>query len=233
MNVPTNPVSVSTKTRPCFAFFDVDETLIALKSMFDFFPFWCDRQMLPELRQRFDAAFAEARFEGQSREQLNRLYYGFFQMVPLLTLKAAGQEWFEERFCRHRPPYNEHVVAELKAHQKAGETPVFVSGSMLPLLEPLATALRVEHCLCSTLRVDERGRLTGDIESPQTIGRGKAEAIRTFLQQHNAFTQDCYAYGDDISDLPMLETVGNAIVVGELRELTALAASRGWRHLRA
>lgn len=233
MNGLTGLASVAMKPGQRYAFFDVDETLIALKSMFDFFPFWCDRQKDPELRQRFDAAFAEARGEGQSREQLNRLYYSFFQLVPMGTLKAAGKEWFEDRFCGQRPPYVGRVVAQLKAHQKAGETPVLVSGSMLPLLEPLAMTLQVKHCLCTKLRVDAQDRLTGDIESPQTIGRGKAEAIRTFLQQNNGIAQDCYAYGDDVSDLPMLEAVGKAVAVGGVSELTVLAVSRGWRHLDA
>ncbi|OWJ97798.1 hypothetical protein B6S59_02260 [Pseudomonas sp. A46] len=216
----------------CFAFFDVDETLITLKSMFDFFPFWCERQKSPELRQRFDAAFAEAREEARSREHLNRLYYGFFQLESMSALEAAGREWFESRFCGLRSPYIEQVVAQLKAHQKAGEVPVLVSGSMLPLLEPLAISLQVEHCLCTKLMVDAYGRLTGDIESPQTIGQGKAEAIRVFLQQNNGAAQDCYAYGDDVSDLPMLEAVGKPVAVGGVSELTVLAVSRGWRHLR-
>ncbi|MCO6058337.1 HAD-IB family hydrolase [Pseudomonas sp. MOB-449] len=228
-----NLVCRSTKSGKRYAFFDVDETLISLKSMFDFFPFWCNRQKTPELRKRFDKAFAEARSEGQSREQLNRLYYRFFQLVPMRTLKDAGREWFEDRFCGRRPPYVERVVAQLKAHQRLGDTPVFVSGSMLPLLEPLATALQVEHCLCTKLTVDVQGRLTGDIESPQTIGRGKSDAIMTFLQQNNGVAQDCYAYGDDVSDLPMLEAVGNAVAVGDVSELTILAVSRGWSHLHA
>jgi len=29
------------KPKLCFAFFDVDDTLIRIKSMFDFYHFWC------------------------------------------------------------------------------------------------------------------------------------------------------------------------------------------------
>lgn len=215
-----------------YAFFDVDETLISIKSIFDFLPFWCDRQVRSDLRQRFDSAFISARAEGQSREQLNRLYYGFFEQVLLRDLHAAGQEWFEDRFKCHRPPYIDRVITQLRAHQDVGVAPVFVSGSMLPLIQPLADELGVEHCLCTRLVVDAQGRLTGAIELPQTIGRGKADALRSFLYQQGVRPQDCYAYGDDISDLAMLEAVGTAVAVGATTELTMLAEARGWGHLR-
>lgn len=215
-----------------YAFFDVDETLISIKSMFDFFPFWCYRQAKSDLQQNFDSAFISARAEGQSREQLNRLYYSFFEQVLLRDLQISGQEWFEDRFKASTPPYIECVITQLRAHQDAGVTPVFVSGSMLPLLQPLANDLGVEHCLCTRLIVDTQGRLTGAIERPQTIGGGKADALKSFLDQQEARAQDCYAYGDDISDLAMLEAVGLAVAVGGTTELTTLAKNRGWSHLR-
>lgn len=230
MNRPPNSGLTQRPLR--YAFFDVDETLISIKSMFDFLPFWCDRQTGSDLKQRFDSAFISARAEGQSREQLNRLYYGFFEQVLLRDLQAAGQEWFEDRFKCHRPPYIERVVTQLRAHQDVGVAPVFVSGSMLPLIQPLADELGVEHCLCTRLVVDAQGRLTGAIERPQTIGRGKADALKFFLDQQGARAQDCYAYGDDISDLAMLEAVGMAVAVGATTDLTTLAGARGWGHLR-
>ncbi|MFZ6047783.1 HAD family hydrolase [Pseudomonas sp. CR3202] len=225
--------SVAHDSRKCFAFFDVDETIISLKSMFDFFPFWCGRKNDQKLCRRFQAAFAQARAEGLSREELNRLYYRFFHGVSLQVLEVAGREWFEDRFCVSRPPYIEHVVAQLKVHQRSGDIPVFVSGSMLPLLEPLARALNVEHCLCTKLQVDTDGRLTGEIDLPQTIGQGKVEAIASFLQQENGLAQNCFGYGDDISDSPMLEAVGNAVAIGDDGELIALASVRGWKRLPA
>lgn len=72
---------------------------------------------------------------------------GFLAGAPLQDLTLAGQEWFERRFGGERPPYLAPVVARLKAHRAAGIEPVFVSGSMLPLLSPLAAELGVSHCL--------------------------------------------------------------------------------------
>jgi hypothetical protein len=39
---------------------------------------------------------------------------------------------------------------------------------------------------------------------------------------------DCYAYSDSITDLPMLEAVGNPTVVNPDRALRKIAVERGW-----
>jgi phosphoserine phosphatase len=72
------------------------------------------------------------------------------------------------------------------------------------------------------------GVYTGEILAPQTIGLGKAEAIREFLRGTGARAEDCYAYGDDISDLPMLQEVGYPRVISGGRGLESCARKRGW-----
>ena len=69
---------------------------------------------------------------------------------------------------------------------------------------------------------------TGNILPPQTIGSGKADAINEFLQRMQSDSNDCFAYGDDISDVPMLESVGHPIAVDGGRRLTEYAKTMGW-----
>lgn len=214
-----------------FAFFDVDDTLIDIKSMFDFFPFWCAESGMPQLAARFESGFAHARAIGKTREELNRLYYRFFRGVSLAELRAMGNKWFVRRFRQGPSPYNDDTVARLKAHRADGVSPVFVSGSMLPLLQPIADDLDVAHCLCTQLLMDSRGVLTGEIGRPQTIGAGKAAALLSFLRMQGAQAKHCFAYGDDPSDVPMLEAVGHPVAVGHGAELLALAEKRGWAQL--
>jgi HAD superfamily hydrolase (TIGR01490 family) len=214
-----------------FAFFDVDETLISLKSMFDFLPRWSAQRGASQQTQELTATLERARASGTSREELNRLYYRGFRGASLAELTAAGRRWFEERFERGEPPYHREVVARLIQHRVDGIEPVLVSGSMPPLLQPIAEQLGVPHCLCTQLRCDERGVLTGEIGAPQTIGAGKATALRAFLAHHGAEARDCFAYGDDVSDAPMLEAVGAAVAVGASPALIALAQQRGWARL--
>lgn len=218
-------------TGPRFAFFDVDETLIAFKSMFDFFPFWCEHTGQPTLEAQFERAFAKARTSGTPREALNRLYYRFFRGASISKLDAMGVRWFLDRFTNTPSPYQSRVVERLHAHRIAGVEPVLVSGSMLPLLRPIAQQLQVKHILCTRLLSDVSGRLTGEIGTPQTIGDGKAAAVRQFLAQQDGAAAGSFAYGDDITDTPMLRAVGHAVVVGVQPELLELCRQRAWSHL--
>lgn len=219
-----------------YAFFDVDDTLIRIKSMFDFFPFWCDRQGQPDQLSPFLTAFAEAAAQHQPREALNRLYYRFFAGAPQDRLIEAGELWAAQRFGMSEPDpamLVQPVLARLRAYQAQGVTPVLVSGSMPALLAPLGRRLGVEHWLCTRQEVDDRGILTGRILPPQTIGAGKAEAIAAFLAAHGAAAADCLAYGDDLSDAPMLEAVGHPVAVIGSPALADLARRRGWPTLAA
>jgi HAD superfamily hydrolase (TIGR01490 family) len=214
-----------------FAFFDVDETLISMKSMFDFFPYWCAHQGTPDLERHFHRSFARARAQQWTRVQLNQLYYSFFEDAELAAVQAVGQRWYQERFEVQRPPVVSATIARLREHEAQGIEPVFVSGSMQPLLRPIASSLGVHFILCARPRVDPTGRFTGELDPPQTIGAGKAVALTRFLHLHAAAASDCFAYGDDISDVPMLEAVGHPVTVGNNEELRAFGRAHGWAHL--
>ncbi|CAH0529998.1 HAD family hydrolase [Vibrio hippocampi] len=211
------------------AFFDVDETLIHTKSMFDFYEFWCKKIGQGDLFKRYNAKLNTDRAAGVVREQLNREYYQQFEGQRYQTLESVGQEWFQS--CCDDSFFLERSVTALKEHQRAGHQVVFVSGSMCPILEPIAQFLNVEHILCTSLILDQEGMLTGQIGKPQTIGKGKKVAMSDFCQTHHIDLNHCYAYGDDISDVDMLEATGNPICVGENPHLLRHAKQHGWKTL--
>lgn len=75
------------------------------------------------------------------------------------------------------------------------------------------------------------GKYTGRFETPQTIGDGKATAIAEFLAHRVVRAEDCWAFGDDVSDVPMLSAVGHPVAVIGDRALDSVARSRGWHRL--
>lgn len=217
-----------------YAFFDVDDTLIRIKSMFDFFPFWCELHAMPETQDEFNAAFERAFAVGRRREELNRLYYRFFAGINEVDLKAAGRLWVTRRFGVQglaETMIFPEVVDRLRAHRASGVSPVFVSGSFPALLTPLAKRMGADHILCTRQETTSDGTLTGEILHPQTIGAGKAEAIAEFLQQRGSDPRTCFAYGDDLSDRAMLDAVGHPVAVIGAPELADLARTQGWECL--
>ncbi|HLN25283.1 MAG TPA: HAD-IB family hydrolase [Patescibacteria group bacterium] len=211
-----------------FAFFDVDDTLISIKSMFSFQAYWYAIAGDPRGRSLFEDEMNRLRGEQVSWEVLNRRYYAYFAGREVAAVERIAAGWFSH-VERTTPGglYLPTVVARLQAHKARGEVPVFVSGSFPALLAPVAARLGVEVMLATTLET-AGGRYTGAILPPQTIGEGKAEAIRAMLARTGVAAECCYGYGDDISDLPMLLAVGHPIVVRGGRGLEAEGERRGW-----
>ncbi|MGE5505033.1 MAG: HAD family hydrolase [Actinomycetota bacterium] len=217
---------------PYYAFFDVDDTLISIKSMFRFQEFWYAATGDRAGQDAFAGEFAALRAAGAAREELNRRYYAHFAGRSAAAVAECAERWFAHVEATTPGLWHAPVVARLKAHQAAGIEAVFVSGSFPALLEPVARRLSVGHLLCTTME-QAGGRFTGAILPPQTIGDGKARAVAGFLARTHADPAGCFAYGDDISDLPMLAAVGHPTAVRGCARLAGEAKARGWEVLAA
>lgn len=209
------------------AFFDVDETVIRVKSMFEFLRYWLAvngddgsayRAANSELRSMADS--------GVHRTHINRAYYGHFAGAAVGDVRRAGARWYAE--YRDRP--DAFVTAALRAideHRRAGAAVVLVSGSFRPVLEPLADDLGADAILCTEPEVGEDGRYTGRVERPM-IGDGKARAVADHIAALGIAAGRCAAYADHASDLDMLHVVGRPTVVGDDPVLRDHAAREGW-----
>ncbi|WP_326596669.1 HAD family hydrolase [Streptomyces sp. NBC_01803] len=209
------------------AFFDVDETLLNVKSMFHFLRYWMARQ--GDDGSAHDAVMAEVRAQadgGVPRTEINRRYYRRFAGVDHEELTRAGHEWYEE-YRAGRTAVVVSAWAAASRHKGAGDTVVLVSGSFRGLLEPMAEDLGADVILCSEPIVGPDGRLTGEIERPM-IGPNKAAAVRFTMAGLGLGPDDCACYGDHSSDLDMLMAVGNPVVVGADPVLIGQAQSLDW-----
>ncbi|HBR1220394.1 HAD-IB family hydrolase [Klebsiella quasipneumoniae subsp. similipneumoniae] len=206
------------------AFFDVDETLITGKSMFLFlhryaeeYPLQCGLTAAAIVRQL--QALSEA---GQPREAINRYYYSLFRHESRPRVRAVAERLYREGGYG----FHHEVVARLRQHQARGDDVVFVSGSMTDILWPAMAALGVEHALCSEpVVVDDS--YTGELWRT-AIGEHKATHAQCYAQKQGQPLAACYAFGDHISDLPLLTVVGHPCAVNPCPGLLAEAQRRGW-----
>ncbi|MFD7442864.1 HAD family hydrolase [Streptomyces sp. NPDC059909] len=207
------------------AFFDVDETLIDVKSMFSFLEF----HLADPERYRAAAAeltgMAEA---GVPREETNRLYYRNYAGMTEAEVAGSGRAWFAREAARDGF-FHADVVRELRRHQAEGARIALVSGSFRACLDPVAAHLGADHVLCTEPEL-VAGRYTGQVLTT-VIGEGKATAARALMSRTGARPEECFAYGDHASDLPLLLAVGTAGIVGDDPVLGAHAARSGWTRL--
>jgi putative phosphoserine phosphatase/1-acylglycerol-3-phosphate O-acyltransferase len=207
------------------AFFDVDRTLIAGFSAFEFLR----DGIVNGLVHPVD--FAEA-VATAVQFQLGRV--GFSGFVTGTTGILEGREEAEfaqaaERIFRERlaPNIYPESRALVQAHQNRGHTVALVSAATRYQIEPLARDLGIQHILCTQLEV-RNGRFTGEVLKPTCYGEGKATAARRFARTHHVTVSRSYFYTDSDEDLPLLDIVGQARPLNPNARLTRIAARRGW-----
>lgn len=216
---------------PIYAFFDVDETIVSLKTMISFQKFWCDQTGDGRQWAAFCREMEGLQGRGAPRERMNKEYYKYFCDRDANQVRELAVEWWRSLEEAQEELYRQDVVEKLRNHQADNQDPVFVSGSFHEALAPIANRLGIRHVLATRLKTDG-GKFTGTIEGRQVIGLGKALAIGDFLAANAGRAAECHAYGDDISDRFMLAAVGHPTVVSGNEELELYALHHGWPILR-
>ncbi len=135
-------------------------------------------------------------------------------------------KWIGEHYVR--PLIRMDVMERLREHQGQGHRVIIVSGTWEPLLAEIGRQLEI-HETVGTPLATRHGRYTGAVELPVCQGANKVRR----LEQHLRGTTEIlwpqsYSYADSMVDLPLLEYVGNPVVVHPDSELAALARTKGW-----
>jgi HAD superfamily hydrolase (TIGR01490 family) len=208
------------------AFFDVDETLIAVKSMFALLAFDLQARGRPRSEyDRIERGLRAMAARGTPREEVCRAYYRLLAGRDAAELTATGERWF----AIERRRGDLFILGALRAarrHAAAGDLVVLLSGSFPACVDPVARSIGADVALCTRPEVVD-GRLTGRVAVPM-IGEAKAQAARRLAAQHGADLSQAHAYGDHVSDLPLLEVVGHPVVVGDDPVLNRHARRRAW-----
>jgi HAD superfamily hydrolase (TIGR01490 family) len=210
------------------AVFDVDGTLVQT-NVVEYF-FWMRLQDQPlEEWPRFLAQMATKAprwlyLERRSRAEFQRSFYREYDGLDVERMRRLGEEALHAVTLRRVFPEG---VRRIRAHKQAGHRVLLLTGALDVVVEPLAELLEVDVD-CAHLRIDD-GRLTGDLLHPPPAGEARSTAVEEYAARHGMELTESFAYADAISDLPMLERVGTAVVVNPDARLSQVAGQRGWR----
>lgn len=212
------------------AFFDVDGTLTTETTMFGILRYHFARLGKPD-QSYVDARAALRALAGRlPREEVCRAYYRLYAGADAAELAAQGRAWFREGLDAGGF-FRDDAMRAFREHGEAGHLRVLVSGSFPVCLDPIAELLGADVVFCSRPEV-ARGRCTGEVDTPM-IGKAKAVAVTELALRRGIDLAASSAYGDHESDLPLLETVGRPVVVGDDEAMAREAAERGWLRLAA
>jgi HAD superfamily hydrolase (TIGR01490 family) len=209
------------------AFFDLDKTVIARSSTLAFSrPFY--EGGLISRKAVLRSAYAHVLFlaGGADHDQMERMREYLSRMVAGWDVQQVSQIVAETLTQLIEPVVYREATALIAEHHAAGRDVVVVSSSGTEVVEPIGALIGADQVV-ATRMVVEAGRYTGEIEF-YAYGEHKAAQMRRLAADHGYDLQECYAYSDSVTDLPMLLAVGHPTAVNPDRGLRREAVARGW-----
>ncbi|HVF01180.1 MAG TPA: HAD-IB family hydrolase [Rubrobacteraceae bacterium] len=208
------------------AIFDVDGTLVASNVVSHYA--WLRMRELPAPLKPLWALTFLARvpyywvLDKLSRAHFNRAFYKNYKGWKPARARALGAESFSGYVLKRLYP---EALATLRAHKEAGHRVVLLSGALDFILEPFKDL--ADDVLTARLE-EENGAYTGELSGAPVAGEARARMLASFARRRNLDLSRSYAYADSISDLPMMEAVGNPVAVNPDSRLQKAARERGW-----
>jgi len=211
------------------ALFDLDHTLLAGDSDYEWGQFLIDRGVLA--REAYEAQNARF-FEQYKAGTLDIHEYLGFALGPLAAHAPEDLARWHEDFMRERIrpmilPRARELVAR---HRDEGELCAVVTATNSFVTAPIARELGVPH-LVATEPEAVAGRFTGRVAGTPCFREGKLRRLDEWLaglgRRFEQFEDSCF-YSDSHNDLPLLERVRRPVAVDPDAQLAATAAERGW-----
>jgi HAD superfamily hydrolase (TIGR01490 family) len=119
-------------------------------------------------------------------------------------------------------------VGLAKDHLSRGEDVWLVTASPRRLAQLLAKELGFTGAIGSEAEIIA-GKYTGELNGEIMHGPVKAKTVKRLAEQRRYDLARCTAYSDSFNDVPLLEVVGNAVVVNGDRKLRNYGKAKGWK----
>jgi len=162
--------------------------------------------------------------ELMDRRTFNELLYSAYAGMSEDRLALLADEVFDAVLRPALFPASRDLVEKSRA---AGHEVVFVSGALDFIIERLASYFGGGGVIANRLEMKD-GIATGKLVKPVVAGPEKARIVRDHARSQGYDLDDCFAFSDSYSDVPMLSVVGHPAAVNPDRRLALMAKAYSW-----
>jgi HAD superfamily hydrolase (TIGR01490 family) len=212
------------------ALFDLDNTLLACDSDYEWGQFLVDRGVLDR-----------AAYEAQNRAYYDQYVAGTldiheflgFALRPLAEHTPEDLARWHQDFMRERivPVITPQARELVRKHLGSGELCAIITATNSFVTAPIAREFGVPHLVATEPEMRD-GRYTGRVAGTPCVREGKLRRLDEWLAglgRRFADFAESTCYSDSHNDLPLLERVKHAVAVDPDPKLAAEARRRGWQ----
>jgi HAD superfamily hydrolase (TIGR01490 family) len=211
------------------ALFDLDNTLLACDSDYEWGQFLVDEGVLE--RDEYEAQ-NQAYYEQYVAGTLDIHEYLGFALRPLAAHTPEDLARWHGAFMRRRilPAITPAARGLVRRHLDAGDLCAIITATNSFVTAPIAREFGVAHLIATEPEMRD-GRYTGKVAGIPCFREGKVRRLGDWLRglgRGPGDFADSTCYSDSHNDLPLLLEVKHAVAVDPDPRLAAEAARRGW-----
>lgn len=209
------------------ALFDLDNTLLAGDSDFEWAQFLIDKGVLD--REVYEARNQQF-YEHYKAGTLDIHEFLDFQLKPLSRHpRSVLDEWHRE-FMRLRilPIITQKARDLVDSHRDDARAIVTATNSFVT--HPIAREFGIDN-LVATEPEERNGEFTGGVSGLPCFQAGKVTRVEAWLAEHNldwGSFRETWFYSDSLNDLPLLSRVTHPVAVDPDETLKEAALEKGW-----
>jgi len=158
------------------------------------------------------------------RRTFNELLFGTYAGMSEDRLELLGEDTFRSVML---PSLFGSAKGLVEKSLSAGHEVVFVSGALECVIRHLARHLGATQVIANRLEMKD-GVATGKLLRPVVAGPEKARIVRDHARSRGFDLDECFAFSDSYSDVPMLSVVGHPAAVNPDKRLAMLAKAYSW-----
>ncbi len=207
--------------------FDLENTLIA-SNVVESYSFLATRRLNGPERARYvmrtlSEAPALLRMDRRDRTDFLRHFYRRYEDAPVEQIEADARAMTHQLIMTKAFPEGLRRVRE---HRALGHRTVLITGALDFAVENLRPLF--DEIFAAEMSVRPDGTYSGEMSTVPPTGEARAQLLSDYCDAEGFRLDECVAYADSSSDLPLFEAVGFPVAVNPETRLANIARKRGW-----
>ncbi len=207
--------------------FDLENTLIA-SNVVESYSWLATRRLdTPERIRYVLRTLVEgpglAKLDRADRSDFLRHFYRRYEGAPVEQIEADAREMLSHIIMTKSFPAGLRRVRE---HRALGHRTILITGALSFNVDGLRPLF--DEIVAAEMTVRADGTYSGEMATVPPTGEARAQILVDYCAAEGFDPDECVAYADSSSDLPLFEAVGFPVAVNPETRLAAIARKRGW-----